>query len=238
MSRWLLVSLLFVACGGRGHNREVSKIKYTSTTCEDCGIAPKQDPSNQFQPPDSEHDVAPPPEDLGPAPATKPEPTCNLVAQALVSIELGNYADEEERAPKVAAEERRCAQMKMSREDRQCLVEAYDKPSAAYCVPSLFPNEAQPVAVNVARCNQIAKTMMSRVQAALPQLQGMDQRTIERQLLTAIDACRGDRWNEQMAQCAEYYVPLNSATCAYVQPHGMWTRLEARLAKARDAVRP
>lgn len=235
MSRWLLVSLVIACGGGHGHNREVSKIKYTSTTCDDCGIAPKEGGDNGFRPPDSEHDVAPPPEDLGPAPTAKPEPTCNLVANALVSMELGNYADPEERAPKVAAEERRCAQLRMSREDRQCLVESYDRSSAAYCVPSLFPKEAQPVAVTAQRCDQVAKQMMTNLEAQLRNQPVADQRVIERQLLTAIDACRADRWNEAMAQCAQYYVPMYPQNCAYVQPHGMWTRLEARLAKARDA---
>ena len=75
--------------------------------------------------------------------------------------------------------------------------------------------------------------MMTMLDAQLRQQRVPDQRVWERQLLVAIDACRTDRWNEEMAQCAEYYVPMYAQNCAYVQPTGMWKRLEARLAKAR-----
>ncbi|MBA3501351.1 MAG: hypothetical protein M4D80_37455 [Myxococcota bacterium] len=226
MSRWLLVSLVF-ACGGG--NREVSKIKYTHTSCADCEIAPPAN-TEQFAQPDEERTR---PELVPPSPTqVAPEPTCNLVAEALVSLELGNYADPEERAPKIAVEERRCVAMKLSREDRQCVVESYDRTSVAYCVPKLFPKEPQPQPVGAARCDMVAKQMMTRLDAQLRQQRVPDQRVWERQLLAAIDACRADRWNEQMAQCAEYYVPMNAATCADVQPTGMWKRLEARLVKA------
>jgi hypothetical protein len=235
MSRWLLVSLL-VACGGGGGGRsgprEVSKIKYTNTSCdEDCGIDPKAEP---FISPDGERDVTPPQPELGPAVTTKaPEPTCNLVAQTLVSLELGNYAEPEERAPKIAVEERRCTAMRLSREDRQCVVDSYDRTSIAYCVPALFPKEPQPVAVNAARCDRAAKQMMTQLEAQLRNQRVPDQRVWERQLLVAIEACRADRWNEAMAQCAEYYVPMAAQNCAYVQPYGMWKRLEARLAAVK-----
>jgi hypothetical protein len=230
MSRWLLVSLVF-ACGGGGGNREVSKIKYTHTNCADdaCAIAPTEN-TEQFAQPDVERTL---PDPVPVATQNAPEPTCKLVAETLVSLELGNYADPEERAPKITVEERRCAAMKLSREDRQCVIESYDRTSVAYCVPALFPKEPQPQAVTAARCDKAAKQMMTQLDAQLRQQRVPDQRVWERQLLAAIDACRADRWNEQMAQCAEYYVPMNAASCAYVQPTGMWKRLEARLAKAR-----
>lgn len=233
MSRWLLVSLVAVACGGGGGGkREVSKIKYTHTSCEgsECAIAPPET-TDGFKQPDAERTR--PEEQLGPALTDKPEPTCKLVAETLVSLELGNYAEPEERAPKVAIEERRCAAMRLSRDDRQCVIDSSDRTSVAYCVPALFPKEPQPVAVNGARCDKAAKQMMQQLDAQLRQQRVPDQRVWERQLLVAIDACRTDRWNEAMAQCAEYYVPMYAQNCAYVQPAGMWKRLEARLAKAR-----
>jgi hypothetical protein len=222
MSRWLLVSSVLFACGGG--NREVSKIKYTHTSCADCGIAP--DGGKQFVPPD---------EDQQPkaVPTTSPEPTCQLVAETLVSMELGNYAEPEDRAPKVAAEERRCNGMRLSRDDRQCIVDSTSRASIAYCVPALFPKEPQPAGLSQARCDQVAKQMMTNLDARLRAQRVPDQRVWERQLLAAIDACRADRWNEAMAQCAIYYVPMDAVTCQYVQPTAMWKRLEARLAKAR-----
>jgi len=228
MSRWLAVSLVVFACAGR----EVSKIKYTHTSCDDCGIAPGS--SDQFAPPDGERPMPTNEQDPAKIAAAKPpEPTCNLVAESLVSIELGNYAEPDERAPKVAAEERRCNAMRLSREDRQCVVDSYDRASIAYCVPALFPQDQQPEALSTARCDQVAKQMMAQLDNQLRSQRVPDQRVWERQLLVAIDACRADRWNEMMGQCAAIYVPMYAQNCAYVQPTGMWKRLEARLAKAR-----
>lgn len=229
MSRWLLVSFV-VACGG---GREVSKVKYTHTSCgPGCEIAPGTG-DQKYAPPDEER---PPPEVEPPPPPTvgaKPEPTCNLVAETLVSLELGDYADPEERAPKVAAEERRCVAMRLSHDDRQCVIDSHDRASVAYCVPALFPNEKQPVAVSRQRCDVVAKHMMRQLEHYTRSQPVADQRAVERQLLAAIDACRADRWNEAMAQCAENYVPMHAQSCAYVQPSGMWKRLEARLEKAK-----
>lgn len=230
MSRWLLVSLV-IACGG---SREVSKIKYTHTSCDDCGIAPSG--NEGFVLPDSERDIVPPGHGEQPpaaANARPPEPTCTLVGETLASFELGNYADPEERAPKVAAETQRCTAMRLTRDDRQCIVDSYDRTSVAYCVPALFPNEPVARALEPAECNAIAKQMTQNLDAQLRSRQVPDQRVWERQLLAAIDACRGDRWNEAMGQCAISYVPLNTQVCAYIQPHAMYKRLEARLAKAR-----
>jgi hypothetical protein len=215
-----LVSVLF-ACGG---GREVSKIKYTHTSCTECGIAPGG--GEKFVPPDADQQPKA-------VPTAAPEPTCKLVAETLVSMELGNYADPEDRAPKVAVEERRCNGMRLSRDDRQCIVDSNSKASVAYCVPALFPNEPQVAPLTAARCDQVGKQMMTNLDAQLRSQQVPDQRVWERQLLVAIDACRTDRWNEAMAQCAVYYVPMYAQNCAYVQPLGMWKRLEARLAKAR-----
>jgi hypothetical protein len=225
-----VVSLMLAACGGS--SREVSKIKYTSTTCDqDCAIDPKPvDDSGKFMPPDDDRGPTSQPAVVD-APA--PEPTCRLVAESLVSLELGNYADPEERAPKVAAEQKRCEGMKLAREDRQCVVESYDKASVAYCVPSLFPKEPQPKALTKTECDAVTKQMMTNLQAQMNAQRVTDQRIWERQLIAASDACLADRWNTAMAQCAAYYVPMYVQNCQYVRPIGMVKRLEARLAKAR-----
>lgn len=235
MSRWLAVSLVLISCGG--HNREVSKIKYTHSSCTEpgCSIAP--DGKQQFAPPDSEREMPVHEEPHAPpTPTAKtppPEPTCALVAESLASIELGNYADPDERAPKVAAEERRCTAMRLSRDDRQCVIDSYDRTSVAYCVPALFPKEPQPEPLTVAQCDVVAKQMMTQLEQHLRSQPIADQRVWERQLLVAIDACRTDRWNAAMGQCAAYSIPMYPQNCAYVQPTGMVKRLEARLAKAR-----
>jgi hypothetical protein len=232
MNRWLVVSLslLGFACGG---TREVSKIKYTHVQCNDadCAVTPEKD--RQAAPPTAEW--KPPPENLAPADpnAKGPEPTCRLVAESLVSFEIGNYAEPEEREPRIAKEEKRCNAAKLSREDRQCMVDSYDRPSFAYCSPAMFPDDAQN-AVKADTCNgieqQIRKNIQTYVQQTNANLQS--QQLWDRQLRAAVESCKNDRWNSQMAQCVGAYVPFSPNNCAYTQPYAMWKKLERRLTAA------
>ena len=224
MRTWPLVFL--VACGGSSSApREVSTIKYTHTTCEvDCGIAPPE-AEPRFEPPDEDRGVPVAVE----APA--PEPTCKLVAEVMVSLELGNYAEPEERAPRVTAAERRCIAVRLSRDDRQCLVDSYDKMSMAYCAPSLFP-DVKGAVVTLEQCEAAGKQMRAQLPNHLRNFQAQDPKPFEKQLEAAIESCRKDRWNPAMLQCATAYVPIYAQYCAQTQPAVIWTRLQTRMQNA------
>jgi hypothetical protein len=232
MNRWLVVSLSLVgfACGGG--TREVSKVKYTRVQCNDadCGVTPEKE--RQAAPPDVEREWKPPGEVPPPVDPNKPgpEPTCRLAAESLVSFELGNYAEPEEREPRVAKEEKRCIAAKLTRDDRQCLIDSNDRASFAYCAPALFPDDAQN-AVGAETCTgvgaQIRKNIQNYVQQTNANLQS--QQIWDRQGRAAIEACKTDRWNPQMAQCAAAYVPFSPTNCMYTQPYPMWKKLERKL---------
>src|SRR5687768_4840380 len=225
MKRWVLVFV--VACGG--HSREVSKIKYTHVQCSDCGIEGNKE---RFEPPDAER-TPPPAHEHDPSFVAKPgEPTCRLVAETLVSLELGNYAEPEERAPKIAAEEKRCIAMKLARDDRQCVVDSYDKTSVAYCVPAYFPTEPSQ-AVSSEQCATAANAMRNQFLAQIKAQQIKDSPSLQRQLAAAIESCSADRWNAQMLNCAMYSLPLYPQNCAWMQPYAMYKRITARLEKAK-----
>src|SRR5881392_4012727 len=109
--RWMLAVSFVLACGGS--QREVSKVKYTRTDCsrQDCAI---EGGPARYESPDAERGSPT-------SHVTKaPEPTCHMVGELFASLELGNYATPEERAPAVAAAERRCIAAEPKREDRQC----------------------------------------------------------------------------------------------------------------------
>jgi hypothetical protein len=216
MSRWLAVSLVLFACGGS--QREVSKVKYTHGADE--GGVPLAE-SQQFKLPDEERPMIPhePPTTT----MQTVEPTCKLVAETLVSLELGNYAEPEERAPKVAAEEKRCAAAKLPADDRQCVIDSPDRQSVAYCAPVLFPNEPQNEALTAEQCKSISATMKTRTEQVIKS-DPNNKAIYERQLAAVMEACRADRWNAQMAQCAANYVPMYWQNCMYIQPYGMWKR--------------
>jgi hypothetical protein len=229
MRAWVSVSLVLLAACSQ---RDVSTLKYTKYgNCENCAIAPAK--NEPYQVPDSEQPFVPDHEAPYQAPAPIAEPTCKLVAQSLVALELGNHAEPEVVAPKVAAEEKRCVTMKLSRDDRSCVIDATDQQTVAYCVPALFPKEPPQPTVDAATCEATGRAMRNVVDATFKQQPKLERGPLERQLAAAIEACRADRWNEQMVQCARYSVPVSAQNCQYVYPYAMWKKLERRLEKAR-----
>lgn len=228
MRTWLAVSLLLSACGGGsktssigGPPVEVSKIKYTHTSCDDCAIETPTE--QQFRAPDEA-----PPDSAG---ADAP-PSCRVAAEVMVSIELGNYAAPEERAPLVAKAEQRCRAAKLSRDDLDCLAESRVQADVAYCAPKLYPDVPLQV-VTGEQCDTAAKQMRIQLERQLANMSTSDALPFMRQLNAAIDACKRDRWNPAMLQCAQTYVPLYASHCAYVTPNVIWRRLAARLETAR-----
>ncbi len=226
MFRWLAVSLV-VACGG---GREVSKVKYTRTSCDDCAIAPAQ--GQQFAPTDDERPVITPEQDPGAiASAKAPEPTCRLVGEVIASLEVGNYAEPAEREPKVAAAEKRCAAQRTTRDDRQCLIDSYDKAGMAYCIPALFPDVPLQV-IAAADCDTLDKQVRTQLGAQTQ----IGRAAWETNLAVMVASCKGDRWNPAMLQCAQTStMALYPQNCMYVQPPAIWKRFSTRLeaAKAR-----
>ena len=229
----MLVSIAVVACGGGSKASRPAEV--STVTCEPNCVTPAWAPDEvhepRFEPPDTDRDVAEP---ALAAPA--PEPTCRLAAETLVSIELGNYAEPDERAPHVAAAEKRCKAARLTRDDRQCLLDATNRIDAAYCMPGWFP-DVQSAAVTIEQCEAAEKQMrasLSQYMQAYPQMPDADFARLSRQINAAIASCKQDRWNAGLLQCAMYYVPLSAQACAYTRPYPMWKRLEARLEKAQS----
>src|SRR5207244_1676379 len=111
----LAVAVFLVACQRDkpyGHEREECR---KDATCEDGLICL------------SRTCVRPPPGD------------CAQVADGLASLELGNYAEPEERAPVVAQKRAACEAAHVTKDEATCLDAARDTYSAARCVPRMFP---------------------------------------------------------------------------------------------------
>jgi hypothetical protein len=66
-----------------------------------------------------------------------PPADCDAVAEQLASIDLGNYAEPEDRAPVIARYKAACAAALISREEAQCIDRARDRSSAALCAPRM-----------------------------------------------------------------------------------------------------
>jgi hypothetical protein len=66
-----------------------------------------------------------------------PPADCDAVAEQLASIDLGNYAEPEDRAPVVARYAAACAAALITRREAHCIDLARDRSSAALCVPRM-----------------------------------------------------------------------------------------------------
>jgi hypothetical protein len=197
---WLLVyALALAACGGT--QREVSKIRYTSdvsSACPDnkgCELQPQE--SDKFIPPDDSREV--PSETVASVVAAKPaEATCANAAIAMASIDVGNYATDEERAPVIAKYETACTRYKFKDTERACLFGVREKWHVAYCVPRLMP-ETKIEIVDAKQCDSITTDLRARLQ------QWGNQQPLWAAQVDALDAsCRQDRWPVQLGQCARY----------------------------------
>jgi len=67
-----------------------------------------------------------------------PEADCDSVADTLASIELGNYAPKDQRAPRVAALVAICKTQHLSKPDAECIFAAHSKDELAYCPKPLI----------------------------------------------------------------------------------------------------
>jgi hypothetical protein len=75
-----------------------------------------------------------------PAAPAGPAADCAMVAEALTSLELGNYAPVEERRPKVAAWRAMCEAQKLTKVEGDCVIGAKTVDELRFCPkPVMFP---------------------------------------------------------------------------------------------------
>jgi hypothetical protein len=87
-----------------------------------------------------EQDAPPEPPRPGDQPARAPGADCGQVGEALTSLELGNYAPVEERAPKVAAYRAKCIAEKLTLDEGRCVIAARTMKQLRDCPqPVMFP---------------------------------------------------------------------------------------------------
>src|SRR5687768_2048177 len=71
-----------------------------------------------------------------------PGADCKAVGEAVTSLDLGNYAEPEDRAPVVAKYQAACEGARISKAEGTCLEGARDKWVASQCAPRMFPELA------------------------------------------------------------------------------------------------
>jgi hypothetical protein len=227
---WLVLAL--AACGGNSPP-PAKLFANGGGECPDVrGCDAPIEPAARFEPPDTAH--PPPAEPSVPqiVAAKVPEASCADVGRSIAALELGNYADEDERAPVNARHEARCVQAKLDRAERQCVFEAADQATMAYCAPRLFP--AIPIQlVEPGECWAIMQKISDRMKT-LPVVRS-DQSIKDRRFLAIQQSCQQDRWTLRFGECVRTDPELSRLTlsCSQFAPEPLRKKLADRLAAVK-----
>ena len=126
-----------------------------------------------------------------------PPADCQVVADELASLDLGNYAEPEERAPVVAKYKAQCDTTYVSKEEGICLDKARDKWAAASCVARLYPELSAPGT----ECAQIGEKTRAAVARQYRGQGDQYKMYIDAMSTAARQSCTEDRWPAALTQC-------------------------------------
>jgi hypothetical protein len=124
-----------------------------------------------------------------------PPADCQLVADELASLDLGNYAEPEERAPVVAKYKGQCETLYVSKEEGVCLEKAKDHWAAAQCTPRLYPELASNDCAQVGEKTRAAAARQYRNAAEQYKMY------IDAMAKGAQQSCTEDKWSAELTKC-------------------------------------
>jgi hypothetical protein len=166
-----------------------------------------------------------------------PPANCQAVAEQLTSIDLGNYAEPEDRAPVIARYKAACETAMVTKEEGQCLDKAREKWSAGVCVPRMFPELASSSTGDCAAIVDRVRAAMVKQASYLsdPKMKGWFDRTIA----ILQESCAQDHWPDSVKQCMLQSDAASLTTaCNQQMPPALQQRLQERLTQAmQDYVR-
>lgn len=188
-------------------------------TGDECSAPLEKEP--RFEPPNP--DEFRPPD----APGTPAETaSCTTIGEVMASLEVGNYADPDERAPVVAKHTATCESLKLDQATRACVAEQGDKASIAYCSPELVPDIKLEI-VAAADCTAVIKAASDRL-AGRPAFD-WEKKWWSPRADFYLASCKKDRWTKQLADC----VKMGQAQyCSYQTARPLQVKLEAMMVEA------
>lgn len=161
-----------------------------------------------------------------------PPADCTIVAETLASMDLGNYAEPEERAPVAAKYKAACEKARVSKEEGECLDKAKDKWSAGQCAPRMFPEMASTSSGDCKKVVEKVEAAVRKTATDNPQL-AQWQQTIARVMK---ESCEQDAWPDAMKKCilmAEVGQGADAMqACNQQMPPALQTKLQQRLQTA------
>jgi hypothetical protein len=161
-----------------------------------------------------------------------PPADCQEVGEQLASIELGNYAEPDARAPVVARYKAACEATRLSRDEQQCVDRTRDRWSAARCAPRMFPDLASS---STGDCGAIVARVRAAMQKQSSYLDDARMKTwFERTMTVMQESCEQDHWPDVLKKCMLAGDGLAAMTqaCSQQTPPGLQQRLQERLNQA------
>jgi hypothetical protein len=188
-------------------------------TGDECSAPLEKEP--RFEPPNPDEFR---PDEVGtPADAA----TCTTVGEVLASMEVGNYAEPEERAPVVAKHSAICDALKLDQATRSCIAEQGDKMSIAYCSPEMVPDTKLEI-VAADECTALIKAASDRL-AGRPAYD-WEKKWWSPRSDAFLASCKKDRWTKQLGDCVKNGQAQYCSQYQAVRP--LQTKLDAMLVEA------
>jgi hypothetical protein len=172
---------------------------------------------------------------VGPGCRRPPHADCSAVADQLASIELGNYAEPEARAPIVAKYKAACDTALVSQDEAQCLDKARDRWGAGQCVPRMFPELASSSSGDCAAIIAKTKAMMAKQATYLSDPSMKKWFDLSMQIMQ--QSCEQDHWPDALKACVmgSDGTPTAMQACNQQMPPALQQALQQRLTKAMQA---
>lgn len=189
--------------------------------CSGAECEAKLEKEQRFEPPNP--DEFRPPDEVGTPAETA---TCATVGQVVASIEVGNYAEPEERAPAVAKHTSTCEALKLDQATRTCIAEQGDKNSIAYCAPEMLPDTKVEI-LAAAECDAVIKAASDRL-ANRPAFD-WEKKWWSPRAAGYLASCKKDRWTKTLGECVKNG---QAQYCSYQTVRPLQVRIDAMLVEA------
>lgn len=167
-----------------------------------------------------------------------PPADCDAVAAQLTSLDLGNYAEPEDRAPVVARYVAGCKAAMVSKEEGACIDKARDAWTAKGCAPRMFPELAARTTGDCAAV--VARTRQLMVRQAPYLDEPASRKWFDLTMDVMKRSCEEDHWPDQVKQCvlADNLSAEALQACNQRMPPALQQKMQDRLTKAQAEFRP
>ena len=167
-----------------------------------------------------------------------PPADCQAVADTLTTMQLGNYAELEERQPLLTKYKGACLTAKISKDQGECIAKAKDQFAATQCAPAMFPERAAQGQGGCGPALAKLRTILDKaLQGQTPVAGQVDVVGVTMGAMSA--SCAEDQWPVSLLRCMESMEDITamSACNAQMSP-ALMQKLNARLATAATAMQP